>query len=72
MLSKSDIAKSIGGKLKAARENKHLTQEELAHSAGLYRTYIGHIETGTYMPSAYTIYKIVSALGVKSNEILPF
>jgi len=72
MVGKQSLAQKIGENLKILREKRKLSQEELADKAGLYRTYIGHIEVGRYMPSAYTIYKIVKALGVKSSDILPF
>lgn len=66
------LSQIIGKRVKEAREKNKVSQEELAGRAGLYRTYIGHIEVGRYMPSAYTLYKIVKALGVKSSDILPF
>ena len=46
-------------------------QEALAHEAGLYRTYVGHIETGKYSPSAYIVYKIAKALKVNVSELYP-
>lgn len=72
MVGKKSLAQKIGENLKHLRERQDLSQEALADKAGLYRTYIGHIEVGRYMPSAYTIYKITKALDVKSSEILPF
>ena len=72
MVGKQSLSQKIGENLKVLREKQGLSQEELADKADLYRTYIGHIEVGRYMPSAYTIYKIVKALGVKSSDILPF
>ncbi len=72
MLSKEKLAQAIGKKLKTARENVDMSQEDLAYRAGFYRTYIGHIEVGRYMPSAYTLYKIAKALNISSDELLPF
>ena len=72
MISKKQIAQSVGKELRRQRTKKKLSQEELAHKAGLYRTYIGHIEVGRYMPSVYTIYKISQALKVKSSDLLPY
>lgn len=72
MLSKEKLAQAIGKKLKTARENADMSQEDLAYRAGFYRTYIGHIEVGRYMPSAYTLYKIAKALKISSDELLPF
>ena len=72
MISKKWLSQKIGENLKKAREKEGLSQEALADKAGLYRTYVGHIEVGRYMPSAYTIYRLSKALGIKSSEILPF
>lgn len=72
MLSKTALAKAIGKSIREQRERKKVSQEELADKAGLYRTYIGHVEVGRYMPSAYTLYKIAKALNIKSSDILPF
>ncbi|EKE06451.1 MAG: transcriptional regulator, XRE family [uncultured bacterium] len=72
MLSKDKLGQAIGKKLKIARENADLSQEDLAYRAGFYRTYIGHIEVGRYMPSAFTLYKIAKALKISSSDLLPF
>ena len=72
MLNKKQLAQKIGEKIREKREERGLSQEELAHRAGLYRTYVGHIEVGRYMPSAYTLYKLIKALKIRSSDILPF
>ena len=72
MLSKTRLQKIIGKRIRTIREEKGYSQEELAEKAGVYRTYVGHVEVGKYMPSAYTLYKFSKALGVKAVELLPF
>ena len=59
----------LADNIKTTRKAKGISQEILAHEAGLYRTYVGHIETGTYSPSAYTIYKIAKALKVSLSDL---
>jgi len=71
MLTKDVFTQKIAKKVKKAREEAGLSQEELAHQAGIYRTYIGHIENGRYSPSAYIIYKIAKVLKVNLNDLLP-
>jgi DNA-binding XRE family transcriptional regulator len=71
MLTKEIFTQKIAQKVKNAREEAGLSQEELAHQAGIYRTYIGHIENGRYSPSAYIIYKIAKVLKVNLNDLLP-
>lgn len=70
MLSKSEFTKGLARKIKELREAKRMSQEQLAHEAQLYRTYINHIETGRYSPSSYVVYKIAHALGIKSSDLL--
>ena len=42
----------LGNRLKVARAEKNITQEELAGLAGVTRQTISSIETGQYCPSA--------------------
>lgn len=60
----------FGEHLKKIRKEKGLTQEELAFKANLHSTYIGHIETGTYTPSLFVVWKIAKVLGMELREIL--
>jgi len=68
MLSKSEFATEVGKKIKKWREKRGLSQEELAHRAGLYRTYVGHLENARYSPSTYILYKIAFVLKVDISE----
>jgi DNA-binding XRE family transcriptional regulator len=67
---KAKITKQIGQRVRVEREKKNLTQEELAERAGFYRTYIGHIETGAYSPSVFTMWRIAQALKVDIDKLL--
>ena len=71
MLSRSQFTNEIGKNIKKAREEKHISQEDLADKAGLYRTYIGHLENSRYSPSAYVIYKISKVLQIPVSKIIP-
>lgn len=70
MLSKEQFTKKIAENIRRTREKKNVSQEELADRAGLYRTYIGHLENARYSPSAYVVYKIAESLKVRSTELL--
>ena len=58
MLSKKEFTIEVAKRIKKWREKRNVSQEELAHRAGLYRTYVGHLENARYSPSAYVLYKI--------------
>lgn len=70
LLTKKEFTKKLGERLKELREQKGVSQEELADLAGFYRTYIGHIENARYSPSAYVLYKIAEALKIDLSELL--
>jgi transcriptional regulator with XRE-family HTH domain len=67
---KKEFAKKLANRVKELRLSKNLTQEELAHRAGYYRTYVGHIETATYSPSAHTIWRLAKAMEIDPGEFL--
>ncbi len=71
MLTKEQFTKKVAENIKREREKSGLSQEDLADRAGLYRTYIGHIENARYSPSAYVLHKITKALQVDLDEIYP-
>ncbi len=58
--------------MQKARKGKGVTQEELAATLSMHRTYIGLIERGERNPTIRTLYKIAKALGVQASDLLPF
>ena len=62
----------IGKKLREAREQKNLLQEDVAKAAGISSSYYARIERGEENPSTTVIENICRALKVKSSDILPF
>jgi len=71
MLSKEEFTVETSKRIKKFREKRGLSQEELAHRAGLYRTYVGHLENARYSPSAYILYKISKVLRVDIADFHP-
>lgn len=55
----------IGKDLKKAREEKRLTQTELAKKVGLHFNSYAKIERGELQPSLKTLEKIYKALGLR-------
>ena len=57
-------------KVKAVREDQHLTQQELARRSGISRATISGLECGTLtVTTTETLIKIADALGKKVSEI---
>ena len=60
----------VGSRIKTARENKNLTQEELAAMVDLSPTHISVIERGVKSPKLETFVRIANALGVSADSLL--
>ncbi len=61
----------VGDRVRARRLERQLSQEDLAHMAGLHRTYVGSVERGERNVSVANLYALADALGVTAGELLP-
>ena len=61
---------AIGNRIKEAREQAHLTQEDLAEIVGISPTHMSVIERGVKTPRLDTFVKIVNALKLSSDALL--
>lgn len=64
--------RAIGRRIRALRQERALTQEQLAEKAGISLPFLGHIERGTRKLSIETLYKLMDALECTPEEILGF
>lgn len=64
-----DIKKKFGKNLKRLRLEKEISQESLALSADLDRTYIPSIEKGERNVSITVVEKLANALNVQISEL---
>jgi transcriptional regulator with XRE-family HTH domain len=66
----SPSIKSLFGKsVRALREERGYSQEELAERAGLHRNYVGGIERGERNVALENIAKLAKALSVRSRDL---
>jgi transcriptional regulator with XRE-family HTH domain len=63
------IQKRVGERVRVLREKKGISQEALASTCSLHRTYIGLIERGERNLSLTTVEKIAEGLGVQVSEL---
>ena len=63
-------AKAVGQRIKAAREKKNMTQEDLAARIDISPTHVIVIERGTKIPRVDTFVSIANVLGVSADELL--
>ena len=67
-----NINSQLGRKIRERRTAQGLTQEELAHRAGLDFSYLNQIENGRRNPSLDAIGRIAAALGVPVRDLISF
>lgn len=60
----STLLPEIGGRLRAARELRGLTQEEAAHAAGIDYKRWQRLERGAVNPTVKTLARAADALGL--------
>ena len=61
---------AVGNRIKEAREQAHLTQEDLAEIVDISPTHMSVIERGAKTPRLDTFVKIVNALKLSSDALL--
>ena len=61
--------KLIGQRLRAARQQQHLSQEKTAERTGLHPTYIGQLERGEKNATLESILRISRALEIPLSEL---
>lgn len=65
-----DLKEVMAVNLRRARHDKDLTQEELAHQAGLSARYVGKIERASVSASITVLGRLAVALGVDPCELI--
>lgn len=64
------LSAEFGRRLRRFREEAGLSQEQLAHAAGVHRTYVGHVERGETTPTLYSIVRLANALSIAAGELV--
>jgi len=67
---KKKFASLIGNRIRDIRKTHGFTQEKLAEAAGYDSAYIGHLETGRYSPSVYTVWRLAKAMNIDISDLL--
>ena len=65
-----DIRRRVGRNIKAIREAKGWSQEELAHQAQLHRTYVSGVERGVRNPTLTVLERFAVALKVTVGSLI--
>jgi ribosome-binding protein aMBF1 (putative translation factor) len=65
----TDVRVRFGDAVRRLREDRGLNQEELAHRAGIHRTYLSDVERGRRNVALVNIEGLARGLGVKLAEL---
>lgn len=66
-----DLAEKFGANLRSIRKSKGVSQDKLALSADIDRSYVGRIERGEVNITLDKAYKIASVLECDIRDLLP-
>jgi transcriptional regulator with XRE-family HTH domain len=64
------MRKLVGRNVKRIRQQKGLTQEQLAELSGFSQQYISGLEQGRRNPTVVSLYELATALGVSHMELM--
>jgi transcriptional regulator with XRE-family HTH domain len=70
LLSKEDAQTVVGAAVRTLREDKGLTQLQLAELAELHLNYVGLVERGERNISLHNILKLAKALDVRVADLM--
>ena len=65
-----DHLTAMGRRINSIRTSRHMTQQELAHTSGLDRTYISMVERGKQNLTIGAVLRIADALGVPIGHLI--
>jgi transcriptional regulator with XRE-family HTH domain len=66
-----DVKKRFGQNLRTVRKSKGFSQERLAYSAGIDRSYVGKIERGEVNLSLEKLYLLANTIGCSPKDLVP-
>lgn len=65
-----DARRELGLKIRRLREERNLSQEELAHRAAIHVTYLSGLENGKRNPSLLVLMRVAAALDLRLGIIM--
>lgn len=71
-MTKEELQKQIGKRVRQLREERNLSQWDLASAIGKDQQSIHRLETGGINPSLFYLYQIAQGLSLDLNELLDF
>ena len=69
-MTKTDIQEVLGGNVRRFRMERHMTQEQLAETAGISTSFCTNIERGKKRPGLAVLISLAKALSVSVDALL--
>lgn len=66
----ADLARAIGDQIRAVRERKGMSQEDLSFRSGLHRTEVSMLDRGIRIPRVDTLLQVAGGLGVELADLV--
>ncbi len=64
------VIRAVAAEIKARRAKAQISQEELAHRAGLHRSFIARLEVARTQPSIAALFRIAAGLDTSAVEVI--
>ena len=65
-----DLVRVLGRNVRDQRKRLGMSQEDLAHEAGMKRSYLSDLERGTRNPTVRALGRLAIALNISPGELL--
>ena len=65
-----DVRERLGRNMRRLRQERDWSQEDLAHEAGLHRTYVSDLERVARNPTITVVDRLAQAFGVPIGQLL--
>ena len=71
-MTSAELSKILGHRIRKLREERNISQQNLAELCNIEKSNMARIEAGRTNPTLHTMYKISSALKVTLAELVDF
>lgn len=69
-MKKLELKEAFGKVIRELRDQRGLSQQELADYSEVDRTYLSDLERGLYYPTLNTVYKLAEIFKIKPHELI--
>jgi len=71
-MTSTELSKILGNRIRKLREERNISQQNLAESCNIEKSNMARIEAGRTNPTLHTMFKISSSLKITMAELVDF